>query len=361
VSGSPTTSALQDAEILTSRPPGYAASAVAKEFISFVQAHADDLRGLYSLREAEKLPPREGSSADMHLDLRFGWVYDAKMNPEVFNALHDAGLADASEEDWLRMHPALADVYMCALAAEMAAEGKNTPITDTSVHHVAAAGWSFDDLARALLPQRDTAPDSPPMSPGLPDELVVTVALKSIALRNPQDLPIARIIKLRSMHGADFYRFRERVDALCASVASLGDITDVRALADHVAVEYDKTVNVELQELRNALRGRGVDVVDTVIGVSTVASQLVAAESLSSLAGAPGLGSAKTAVDVWKKSQSARDRRAHAMSRSPAAWLLRIEEAQTPSGLIELLRIEEAQTPSGLIERLRSLARRFTG
>ena len=145
---------LQENGILTERDPGRAADVVGNSFLRFVESNADDLRQRYPLSAAEALEPQPGWNDD-YLDLRFGWVHRGKIAEPVVEALSSADLAMRSVDGvWIGMHPALSDVYMCALAGEMAAQGRNSPITDEVLHHVAATGWTFDDLARALLSGR---------------------------------------------------------------------------------------------------------------------------------------------------------------------------------------------------------------
>jgi len=189
---------LQQANILTEREPGPAAEIIADSFSTFVDAHAQELRGRFSLHHAEALEPQPGWN-DEHFDLRFGWVHGQKIADPLVDALCDAGLAMRAYGQWIGMHPALSDVYMCALAAEMATEGRNTPITDRTLHHVAAAGWTFEDLARALLPDADVTSRGAPPPHREPEDVVVTLAVQSVALRDLRDVPIERTLLCGSL------------------------------------------------------------------------------------------------------------------------------------------------------------------
>jgi hypothetical protein len=126
------------------------------------------------------------------------------------------------------------------------------PITDRALHHVAAEGWTFDDLARALLPDDGIARQQ--AGSDEPEDVVVALAVQSLAVRDMRNVPVERVVELRENHGADFRRFRRRVEELAAGVSDLGDIRDPEALAHHVEVRYQETVAEDLQALREALR-----------------------------------------------------------------------------------------------------------
>lgn len=322
--------ALRQADILLERQPGAGSTRIAAMVTEFVSERAAELRGTYSLATAENLEPQPGWNDD-HFDLRFGWIHQEKIDEQVVEALHDAGLAFVDHGEWIGMHPALSNVYMCALAAEMAEHGRNTPVTDEAIHHVAATGWTIDDLARALLPEADLAA-SAASRPAASEELVIALALRSVALRDMHSIPIERIIELRDKHGTEFRRFRQSIDALVASVAQL-DVPDPQALAHHVELRYHDTVEADLQELRAALRKQRFDVVDSAVGLSAVPPAGIAATAVADVTTAGAATAAMTAFTVWKGRRARRAAAAATRAARPSAWLLRIEHELTPQGL----------------------------
>jgi len=152
---------------------------------------------------------------------------------------------------------------------------------------------------------------------------------------------------LRESHGADFQRFRKRVEELAASVGDdLDDVVDAQALAHHVELRYRDTVAQDLEQLREVLREQRFRYVDDAVGLSVVPPTTIAATAVADLATAGVATGAMTALAAWKMRRSRCARRNAEMARSPATWLLRIEQ--------EL-------APRDLAGRLRAIARRFAG
>jgi hypothetical protein len=324
---------LQKKKILTEREPGLAATAVGEPFATFVEEHAEQLRKHYSLRAAEALEPQIGWN-DEHFDLRFGWVHGKKVARKAVQALCAADLAMEAYDDWIGMHPALSDVYMCALAAEMAAAGETTPITDQELHHVAAEGWTFDDLGRALLPDEEAVPRDTRRDDQEPEDVVVALAFQSVVVPNMSEVPIERVVKLREDYGADFDRFRTRVDELLEGVSDLGNVKDPQALAHHIDVRYRDTVAQDLQQLRDILRDQRFEYVDAAASLSVVTPTAIAANALADVTTAGIATGAMTALGAWKTRRAMRVRRTATMAASPATWLLRIERELAPRDLV---------------------------
>lgn len=332
MSDSETGRVLEEEGILTQRHPGAAADVVGAPFAQFIQEHANELRERYSLHAAEELEPQPGW-ADAALDLRFGWVHSGKLAHEALDALCAVHLAKPAYEDWIGMHPALSDVYMCALAAELAAEGKNTPITDSALHHVAAEGWTVDDLARALLHDDDLAEGKAVEQEHTAEDYVVQLAVRSVAIRDLQNIPIERIVKLREDHSDDFQRFRMKVEELAAGVADLNTVSDSKALAHHIEVRYREAVDEPLKRLRDVLRKQRLDYVDAAVSLPVGATGLVAS-LLAGLTTAAPVTAAMTAIGAWKVGRAVRARRAAAAANSPVTWLLRIDQDLAPRDLL---------------------------
>jgi hypothetical protein len=192
---------LKDAKILVEREPQLAIAEVAGVFANFVRDRAAELEGQYSLAAARQLPAQRPWTINSLICGSAGST-EAR-SPRTFDTLCGTELVISQEDGfWIGMHPALSEVYMCALAAELAAAGRNTPITDHALHHVASTGWTFDDLSHALLPavELPVAADAAPTA----HDRVVSLALGSFALRNLADVPVERVIALREKHGEEF-------------------------------------------------------------------------------------------------------------------------------------------------------------
>ena len=53
--------------------------------------------------------------------------------------------------NWLRMHPEITAVYLCALAEQVAIRERLHPVTDQPGAHAALSGWTVDRVAQVLL------------------------------------------------------------------------------------------------------------------------------------------------------------------------------------------------------------------
>lgn len=340
--------ALTDAGILVAREPESAIADVAGALSGFVAARASELSQRYSLTAAEQLPARQAWN-DKHLDLRLGWIHRGKISLAAVDTLLATGLATTRDDGvWIGMHPALSDVYMCALTAKLAATGGNMPITDEPLHHVAAAGWTVEDLSRALLPDAHL----PAAAAGATDggEYVVSLALKSFAVRNLADVPVERILKLRDDYHDEFLSFRAKLDQLVRGLSDLDDVTDPQALAHQIDVRYRDEVEADRRKLERELGRQRLDIISTAANFEIAGSGVAAVAALAALGAGTvltgGATAAATALAAWSTGRKLQDQRTGIRARHASAWLLRIEEDLAPNRLAE---------------QLRRLVRRFTG
>jgi uncharacterized protein DUF6236 len=326
---------LYDAGILVDRKPEPAAASVSADFGHFVVAHVAELSERYSLAAARELEPPSDIRAYEHVNPQYGWIHRGKMTIDAIAALTDSKLA-TEHGDWIGMHPALSNVYMCALTAKLAARGRNVPITDQDLHHVAAAGWELGDLARALLPDTHLTEDVGDGETG-PEQLVVSLALRSLVLPGIDGVPIERIIEMRKEHGDQFIRFRAAIADLAASVADLDDIEDPDALAQHVELRYEDTIEADRRALVNDLKRKRFDVADSAVSLQAVPPKGLAAAAIADIV-SPGVATgARTAIAAMKIIRSQRAGAEEIKARHPTAWLISVENGMTPAGLAGLL------------------------
>ena len=322
---------LQEAGILLDRNPGPAAFSVSADFGGFVAAHAGELTARHSLTAARRLEPPRDVRADGHVNPHYGWIHRGKITNDAIAALTENQLA-TEHGDWIGMHPALSNVYMCALTAKLAARGLNVPITDQGLHHVAAAGWELDDLARALLPDTDLVADASDGAPAA-KQLVVSLALRSLALPGIDAVPIERIIELRHEHGDQFVRFRAAIASLAASVVDLDDIEDPDALAQHVELRYQDTIETDRRALIKDLKRKRFDIADSAVSLQAVPPTGLAAAAIANIVSTGAATGAMTAVAGINLVRSQRASADEINARHPTAWLISVEKGMTPAGL----------------------------
>jgi hypothetical protein len=321
--------------VLTSRAPDDPTmAALGDEFVRFLAENDAALGGPYGLDDVSTLPEREGWVHDADLNPRFGWIHVAKLSPRVRHALLDSGLATA-RDDWLGMHPKLADVYMCALAGELSRRGGTTPVTDGELHHAGAYGWDLETVARGLLPEAQfpsrVEQEQPRNEAGV---LFLTIAMRTLVPEDLAAMPVERVLRLRKRYASDFWNYRERVTSVASGLARLRDVEDLATLAEHVEIEYEKTLKQDLSDLRRALRSQRVDAADTALAIKVAAPATLLGAAATELGSAAAGAGAATAISVFSAIRGIRAQRRNALAASPATWLLRIEKEIRPPGLV---------------------------
>jgi hypothetical protein len=314
-------------------------------FTTLLIRHAEQLRRHYDVTQAATWP-HDAVTRDF-AQLRnpaLAYVHSAKLDDHLIQQLQEARLGVEHNENgqlWVGMHPRLANVYMAALAEELATVNRFSPTTPEPVDHVAALGWGLDRLTAALLDERELLEGDPyvPGEPGRsPDgdrvvdpEVPAMLALIAVGVPVPADtesLPVAKIVDIRRRYGPELLRFQTFAatfvrDHLLDLDPARADPEAVRA---HLQVAYEHEFRPLLTELKRALRGQGVDTVEAAMGTS-----IVVPPALQPL-GAPEpvmLGAA--AVFSLLPVLRARRRAAQQSYRdSPVAYLLRLEEDLTP-------------------------------
>src|SRR3989442_1555566 len=133
-------------------PPSYVSPSFGERFVEFVNEHGKALRKRYGLAlcdnwgpiPSERRPPPAGGSSGS--DHRLSHVFYEKMSPTVRAVFTENDLArpDPSDQRWIGMHPKVADVYMTAMADQLAADRGLFPVTDEAIDHLAVGGWTME-------------------------------------------------------------------------------------------------------------------------------------------------------------------------------------------------------------------------
>lgn len=348
VTDSPMLRLLVEREILVKRKPDTGAADIAGAFVKYIMRRRDSLRESYGLQRAYALPPQEGWN-DGQLDPRLGWIHQDKLDPEVSEALFGSELATRhSDSEWLGVHPALFNVYMCSLAGGLVRRTPDLtfPVTDGPLHYVGAFGWSVDSIGDALLTDipRPTE-DRRQFNEESPASTLIAVALRSLAPAGLGNIPVERILELREKHASEFSRYRSSLGDLASKVADLEGVRDADTMAQHIQVLYDQSIGSDLDDLRKVLQASRIKTMFTALSFQVAAPSTVVGGGLGTVTSPEVAAGAATAIAVAKVAYDLAGQRTEARKASSAAWLVRVEEL----------------VPQTLRGRIGASLRRFTG
>ncbi|MFE5583803.1 DUF6236 family protein [Kitasatospora sp. NPDC056531] len=154
---------------------------------------------------------------------------------------------------WIGLHPKLGSIYLAVLADAVARSEFLLPATDDlRVHHAIGA----TDRLTGLLFDQDVR------VPALED---VESAYVSLALRTviePASLdqtPVAKLIRFREDHRAELVAFQEHVAGLAPKLQAIAQVERLETAVAHLDSLYKSATKPQLDELRRALRGLGIE------------------------------------------------------------------------------------------------------
>jgi hypothetical protein len=230
------------------------------------------------------------------------------------------------------MHTESAWVYKCVFVEELARQGRFAPTTDQPAVRLASDGWDGDRIAAALL---DPAPE-PAQDPA---GAVGMLAIRIMVPADLTDVPVRKIVELRSRHRSEFEAFSAAITETVASLrAELAEVTLPEARDGYVRMEVDRRFALPLEDLRRALKGMGVE---TAFSAANLKFELPAAAGTVAggvLAGEPVIGAALgAAFAVIGLRRAANQQRQALLAASPAAYLLSVERGLEPPSLLRRL------------------------
>ncbi|MFI0968010.1 DUF6236 family protein [Streptomyces sp. NPDC021080] len=280
----------------------------------------------WSLRATPPWKRTEGGQAlaELHCD---------EVDSRLCAALLDSGLAVQSSPRWITTDAALAWVYKYSLVEEIARAGNFSPITDQPSAHIASGGSDSDDLASALLGE--------PVAASADNDLhaVGLLALRIVTPENLADVPVKKIIRIRTKNQDLFDRFSAEVtrtvDELAEELAAVR-LEEAREL--QVAARVEERFAAPLRELRRAMNGLSIDTAFSAADLKFSLPTVVSAGALGTIENHPLLGAAAgAAFALGTLGRSAVGRRRTLLKESPAAYLLSIERGLTPATLLHRL------------------------
>jgi Family of unknown function (DUF6236) len=346
-------------------PPSEVSYPVSSVFTTLLVRYAEPLRERYDVTRAAEWPADPVTSRYAQLrNPSLAYVHSSKLDGSLIRQLQMARLAEEHNENghlWVGMHPRLAQVYMAALAEEVARFNTFSPTTPEPVDHVAALGWGLDRLTAALLGERRIfdvidAERRPAGGRGarqlgaegagahqdagvgrtvgdrvVDPEVPAMLALISVSCPVPADtdaLSVAQIVNVRDHYQSELSRFQEFVSTFVKQQLLDLDpaIADPAAVRAHLQVAYEQQIRPMVDDLRRVLRGRGIDTVEAVMGTSLVVPPVL--QPLG--APEPVTLSAAAVFSLLPLLRARRQSAQQAYRDSPVAYLLRLDEELTP-------------------------------
>ncbi|MFE9481228.1 DUF6236 family protein [Streptomyces spororaveus] len=317
---------------LVNTDPRQAAEAVAPLFVAAVRDNAEALRDRFAVRGrvlagvAPRLAPTTRSLTGL---------YPQEVPGELLHALRESGLATLDwrrrthGSAWVAVDPALAWAYKCAITDELARRTAFTPVTDQVEAHSATGDWTSERIAEVLLDR---------LAPAVGHEAVeARVAMMAVRCVLPADLrnvPVEKIVRLRTQYADEFVAFAAAVDSAAADVVEVArEVTEHAAFELHLQAAFDLHVAQPLESLRKAINGLKMETISTAFTIKPEAT--VSGAGLGMLFGgtatAVGAGIAFTALAT--RQAAARERDA-LVATSPAGYLLRVEKELKPTTVL---------------------------
>jgi hypothetical protein len=316
---------------------------LAEKFLKLLREHGKELRARYavSLRDTWRDAIYTQTAAPPGSDSKLAYVFNEKMWPALQDALVETGLAVAGrigDPRWIGMHPRLHNVYIAALAEEMAAIGNLHPTTDETVDHVALSGVTLERLAQALL--GDVRLVGQTATEQEVESQMSLISLQFVIPKNINSVPAKKIIAVRKKHRGALAAFQNYIHKVVSEQGALLKIKDPAALRAHLEAEYEKTLKPQLDDLRKRLNKLQIDATWGAFNVKASVPPLVVSGAAALglgvnpiLAAAGGLAIGLIPVIRDKQKQAE-----EAMHASPATFLMRVEEDLNPGTLIAQVR-----------------------
>ncbi|HEV8555012.1 MAG TPA: DUF6236 family protein [Actinophytocola sp.] len=189
------------------------------------------------------------------------WIYcgsgGSRMADQLRSLLIDVelGTPEPGGQPWIGVRPMLGSIYMATLADVIAKSNNNlmSPVTDDlAIHHAVGAS---DRIAELLFDGRSR-------NGALNDPESAYVHLAINAVLEPtrlSDIPVSRLVQFRQRYRAELIDFQRHVAGLAAELEAVAAIENLDVARAHLQALYDRTTRRQLDELRQALRGMGIE------------------------------------------------------------------------------------------------------
>jgi hypothetical protein len=302
--------------------------------MTLLSEHQDALRSRFGIDQADVWAD-PGPWRHWHgvagRDDRFAYIHATKMDPRLVDGLTEASLAARGRDgnpDWIAVHPKLAQVYMTALADDVATRKGVHPVTDDATHYEAIGGWSVDRIGRSLL----ELPDE-----GGAKDVVVSLAFMSVEAVMPANVGsvgVDRILEVRTQYRHEMLAFQDTMANFADELATLASVQEPADFMTHLRLEHETRIAPELEALKRSLKVFKLDAVPTALGVKLAAPAVAAAATQYGFEDPAVTGVTGAAFGLLTLRQTRQARISAEMKASPAAYLLQVEEGLTPGNLL---------------------------
>jgi hypothetical protein len=343
LSDSDTVKALSDElGFVASVSPDSAVQELTDLLINIVAEHGEVLRDRYSISKRYFLmsdsctptwpnPQRHRDLDEVKVLGRVVALHRDKGGAILWGMLADTGLA-VQLGDWWGLHPQLAWLYMCALADKLATRNHLIPTTDQVTVHADSLNWTDELFTARLLagyPPVDVAVTSPTRR-----EQVGLLALSQVIPRNPSEVSVAQVVKIRQRYAAEFDAFYDEVaDLALALEGELTGIADQNILARYLENEVRRRLLSPLDNLERVMRSEGVDTSITALATKMVLpastgalGEFITHNPIVAAGGAVAFGAISLMRDLSRSRRS--------VTPSAASYLWRVDKELRPRNML---------------------------
>ncbi|MFJ1552016.1 DUF6236 family protein [Streptomyces sp. NPDC088246] len=262
------------------------------------------------------------------------WVYVGGQGSRMGGGLRDSlvsiGLAIPSEGPWVGMDPKLGSIYLAVLADAMARSEVLSPATDDLRMHNAVG--ALDRLTALVFDDHVSVPAVEDV-----ERAYLHVALRTVIEPDNLDhVPTAKLIRFRETHRSELAAFHEHVAGMGAELQAIAKVESLEVASAHLRALYETKTRPQLNDLRRALRGLGVE-----SSAGTLAQKIdfnpAAGTVLGSIAAAGGqlaVASAAVAVTLVPYLAGKFKARRQQVTNSPVAYLLAADRELTGRTLL---------------------------
>ncbi len=205
-----------------------------------------------------------------------------------------------------------------------------SPVTDDARMHRAMG--ALDRLPQMLLSDED-----PAIGLENADSAYLHVALQAVIYpRQLMDIPLAKLINFRERYRAELTAFRQHIADLSSELQIIASVENLVVTQAHLESLYERVTKPQLEELRRALRGMGIEsttgAMDLKIDINAAAGTIVG--GVAAAGGQFTVASAAVAITVLPYVASRFQIRRQSIASSPVAFLLAANRELTHKSLL---------------------------
>ncbi|MFE3983070.1 DUF6236 family protein [Nocardia tengchongensis] len=317
-------------------------AAIADVFGEIVELGGEDLRKRFAWRQAiEETSGGRAATGPRGSYPGLVWVHAGHGGPKMarpllssFEAAELAVIVDEDDAVYVGLHPALARIYLTALADVVSRHRALAPATDDVDAHSAVG--TLDRLYELLL-------DDDVAVPAIGDVEGTYVHLAVEASIRPDHLeamPLDALISFRNRYRGELAAFRAHVASLSTELGTIAAIEDPAIAEKHLQSVYNANTKPQLDELRRALRALGIESSTGLLGLKVDVSEAAAGTLLAAgaAAGSPLAVAGGVALGVGSYVANRRTARRTAQRESPVSYLLAVDRELSGRSLIDRMR-----------------------